>query len=219
MEASYLLFAFLSVLSMADLGRRLKGAGQTRNVEEEQPPAVWGPGEMGENAWKKNFILKPGSAASRAQGGKDWCYKLKYNAKSILKHYLVFVLFCWFVCHSVCISLSASQALTLSIPPTLRSCLSLLSVLQTIEPAVVNAGHDPAQPDSPASLLTSLNELGERQLVAVVRWAKAIPGKTVLGRGNILQSGSHYMQVFLPRLCALNCHGCFRFCVLCVQTF
>lgn len=73
-------------------------------------------------------------------------------------------------------SLAASQALTLGIPPTLRSCLSLLSVLQTIEPAVVNAGHDHTQPDSPASLLTSLNELGERQLVTVVRWAKVLPG-------------------------------------------
>nr|QAV54757.1 androgen receptor alpha [Bostrychus sinensis] len=70
----------------------------------------------------------------------------------------------------------ASQSSSMGIPPTLRSCLSLLSVLQTIEPAVVNAGHDPAQPDSSATLLTSLNELGERQLVTVVRWAKAIPG-------------------------------------------
>lgn len=76
-----------------------------------------------------------------------------------------------------CLSFSASQALALGIPPTLRSCLSLLSVLQAIEPAVVNAGHDHAQPDSSASLLTSLNELGERQLVTVVRWAKAMPGK------------------------------------------
>lgn len=180
---------------MAALGRRLKGAGQTRNVEEEQPLAAWGPGEIEGRAFRKDVILEPGSAASRAQGGKDWCHKLKYPAESILSMLLqkkkrfsiisVFVLFCWSVCHSVCISLSASQALTLSIPPTLRSCLSLLSILQTIEPAVVNAGHDPAQPDSPASLLTSLNELGERQLVTVVRWAKAIPGKTVLGRGNI----------------------------------
>ncbi|XP_068570471.1 progesterone receptor-like isoform X3 [Cebidichthys violaceus] len=71
---------------------------------------------------------------------------------------------------------AASQALALNIPPTMRSCLSLLSVLQVIEPAVVNAGHDHAQPDSSVSLLTSLNELGERQLVTVVRWAKAIPG-------------------------------------------
>ncbi|XP_061581759.1 androgen receptor-like isoform X2 [Cololabis saira] len=68
------------------------------------------------------------------------------------------------------------QARPLGIPPSPASCLSLLSILQSIEPAVVNAGHDPAEPDSPASLLTSLNELGERQLVTVVRWAKVIPG-------------------------------------------
>lgn len=71
------------------------------------------------------------------------------------------------------------QGLPPGIPPTLRSCLSLLSILQSIEPTLVNAGHDPAQPDSPSSLLTSLNELGERQLVTVVRWAKAIPGKAI----------------------------------------
>ncbi|XP_061643786.1 progesterone receptor-like isoform X1 [Phyllopteryx taeniolatus] len=70
----------------------------------------------------------------------------------------------------------ASDSLVVSIPPTLRTCISLLNVLQAIEPAIVNAGHDPAVPDSAASLLTSLNELGERQLVTVVRWAKAIPG-------------------------------------------
>ncbi|XP_061901476.1 progesterone receptor-like [Entelurus aequoreus] len=70
----------------------------------------------------------------------------------------------------------ASQPLVLGIPRTLHSCLSLLSVLQTIEPAVVNAGHDPALPDSSTSLLTSLNQLGERQLVTVVGWAKAMPG-------------------------------------------
>ncbi|XP_077388204.1 progesterone receptor-like [Festucalex cinctus] len=70
----------------------------------------------------------------------------------------------------------ASQAVVVSIPPTVRSRLSLVTVLQAIEPAVVNAGHDPALPDSAASLLTSLNELGERQLVTVVRWAKAMPG-------------------------------------------
>ncbi|KAI3351945.1 hypothetical protein L3Q82_020769 [Scortum barcoo] len=115
---------FMSGMSLK--GRRLKGAGQTRNGEEEQPLAPWGIGERGERA------------AARGQ--------------------------------------TASQALVFSIPPTLRSCLTLLSVLQSIEPAVVNAGHDPSQPDSPACLLTSLNELGERQLVTVVRWAKAIPG-------------------------------------------
>lgn len=126
---------FMSGMSLK--GRRLKGAGQTRNGDEEQQPAAWGHGEKEERAGRKDAALEPGNASANSQ---------------------------------------VSQALVLSIPPTMRSCLSLLSILQAIEPAVVNAGHDPAQPDSPASLLTSLNELGERQLVTVVRWAKAIPG-------------------------------------------
>ncbi|XP_070693428.1 progesterone receptor-like [Pempheris klunzingeri] len=127
---------FMSGMSLK--GRRLKGAGQTRNGDEEPSLAPWGPREQGERTGKKDVILETGSAAARAQ--------------------------------------TSSQAMVPGIPPTLRSCLSLLSILQSIEPAVVNAGHDPAQPDSPVSLLTSLNELGERQLVTVVRWAKAIPG-------------------------------------------
>lgn len=57
-----------------------------------------------------------------------------------------------------------------------------LNVLEAIEPGVVCAGHDNNQPDSFAALLSSLNELGERQLVHVVKWAKALPGKeTELG--------------------------------------
>ncbi|XP_066506213.1 progesterone receptor-like [Hoplias malabaricus] len=60
--------------------------------------------------------------------------------------------------------------------PALHSMYGLLNILERIEPAVVNAGHDQAQPDSADSLLTSLNELGERQLVTVVKWAKGIPG-------------------------------------------
>ncbi|XP_061818113.1 androgen receptor isoform X1 [Nerophis lumbriciformis] len=51
-----------------------------------------------------------------------------------------------------------------------------LDILQSIEPEVVNAGHDYAQPDSADNLLTSLNELGERQLVNMVKWAKGLPG-------------------------------------------
>ncbi|KAM3910458.1 androgen receptor isoform 1-T1 [Leptodactylus fuscus] len=51
-----------------------------------------------------------------------------------------------------------------------------LNVLEAIEPVVVCAGHDNNQPDSFAVLLSSLNELGERQLVHVVKWAKALPG-------------------------------------------
>ncbi|KAK3508850.1 hypothetical protein QTP70_010344 [Hemibagrus guttatus] len=59
---------------------------------------------------------------------------------------------------------------------TFHSQLVFLSILESIEPEVVNAGHDHGQPDSAAALLTSLNELGERQLVKVVKWAKGLPG-------------------------------------------
>lgn len=52
-----------------------------------------------------------------------------------------------------------------------------LNVLEAIEPGMVCAGHDNNQPDSFAALLSSLNELGERQLVHVVKWAKALPGR------------------------------------------
>ncbi|KAG7484243.1 hypothetical protein MATL_G00047450 [Megalops atlanticus] len=54
--------------------------------------------------------------------------------------------------------------------------LEFLNILESIEPEVVNAGYDHGQPDSAATLLTSLNELGERQLVRVVKWAKGLPG-------------------------------------------
>lgn len=77
-------------------------------------------------------------------------------------------------------------------PSNVRDSSSLLSVLQTIEPALVNAGHDHALPDSAESLLTSLNELGERQLVAVVRWAKALPGKVIRVPGDRPPRG-HFM--------------------------
>lgn len=67
----------------------------------------------------------------------------------------------------------SSNSSTLTNQPPLPM---LLSILEHIEPMVVNAGHDSAQPDSAASLLTSLNQLGERQLVSVVKWAKGVPG-------------------------------------------
>ncbi|XP_034407053.1 androgen receptor-like isoform X2 [Cyclopterus lumpus] len=59
---------------------------------------------------------------------------------------------------------------------TFNSQMVFLNILESIEPEVVNAGHDYGQPDSAATLLTSLNELGERQLVKVVKWAKGLPG-------------------------------------------
>lgn len=60
-----------------------------------------------------------------------------------------------------------------------NSQVVFLNILESIEPEVVNAGHDYGQPDSAATLLTSLNELGERQLVKVVKWAKGLPGRTL----------------------------------------
>ncbi|XP_015239533.1 PREDICTED: androgen receptor-like [Cyprinodon variegatus] len=60
--------------------------------------------------------------------------------------------------------------------PNMNSQMVFLNILESIEPEVVNAGHDCGQPDSAAGLLTSLNELGERQLVKVVKWAKGLPG-------------------------------------------
>lgn len=57
-----------------------------------------------------------------------------------------------------------------------------VNILESIEPEVVNAGHDCGQPDSAATLLTSLNELGERQLVKVVKWAKGLPGGSLVDR-------------------------------------
>lgn len=51
------------------VGRRLKGAGQTRNGEEEQQPTAWGPGEREER--KKDVIPEPGNMASTAQGSED----------------------------------------------------------------------------------------------------------------------------------------------------
>lgn len=62
---------------------------------------------------------------------------------------------------------------------TFSSQVVFLNILESIEPEVVNAGHDYCQPDSAATLLTSLNELGERQLVKVVKWAKGLPGRTL----------------------------------------
>lgn len=92
----------------------------------------------------------------------------------------------------VCVSSAASQSVALYMPPTLHGNPPLLTVLQTIEPDLVNAGHNDALPDSAESLLTSLNELGERQLVAVVQWAKALPGKVIWAPGGCL-SCSHFM--------------------------
>ncbi|KAF0038186.1 hypothetical protein F2P81_008670 [Scophthalmus maximus] len=78
--------------------------------------------------------------------------------------------------HPVQDSAEAIQNISPKSGLTLNSQLVFLNILESIEPEVVNAGHDYCQPDSAATLLTSLNELGERQLVKVVKWAKGLPG-------------------------------------------
>ncbi|XP_060035709.1 progesterone receptor isoform X2 [Erinaceus europaeus] len=72
-------------------------------------------------------------------------------------------------------SQALSQRLTFSpsqdilLPP-------LISLLMSIEPDMVYSGHDNSKPDTASSLLTSLNHLGERQLLSVVKWSKLLPG-------------------------------------------
>ncbi|XP_051055070.1 progesterone receptor [Phodopus roborovskii] len=66
------------------------------------------------------------------------------------------------------ITFSPSQEMQL-IPP-------LINLLMSIEPDVIYAGHDNTKPDTSSSLLTSLNQLGERQLLSVVKWSKSLPG-------------------------------------------
>ncbi|XP_063286538.1 progesterone receptor isoform X1 [Pelobates fuscus] len=56
----------------------------------------------------------------------------------------------------------------------------LLQILQSIEPEVVYAGYDNTQPETPSALLSSLNQLCERQLMCVVKWSKSLPGFKML---------------------------------------
>lgn len=55
---------------------------------------------------------------------------------------------------------------------------TLVSLLEVIEPEVLYSGYDSTLPDSSWRILSTLNMLGGRQVVAAVKWAKAIPGKT-----------------------------------------
>ncbi|XP_067275462.1 progesterone receptor [Pseudorasbora parva] len=52
----------------------------------------------------------------------------------------------------------------------------MISILESIEPQVVNSGYDSSQPEHPHLLLNSLNRLCEKQLLWIVRWSKSLPG-------------------------------------------
>uniref|UniRef100_A0A8D2CV98 Progesterone receptor n=1 Tax=Sciurus vulgaris TaxID=55149 RepID=A0A8D2CV98_SCIVU len=73
-------------------------------------------------------------------------------------------------------SQALSQRITFSPTQEIQLLPSLISLLMNIEPEVVYAGHDNTKPDTSSSLLTSLNQLGERQLLTVVKWSKLLPG-------------------------------------------
>ncbi|NWI59067.1 GCR protein, partial [Calyptomena viridis] len=53
---------------------------------------------------------------------------------------------------------------------------TLVSLLEVIEPEVLYSGYDSTLPDSSWRILSTLNMLGGRQVVAAVKWAKAGPG-------------------------------------------
>lgn len=61
---------------------------------------------------------------------------------------------------------------------------TLVSLLEVIEPEVLYSGYDSSLPDSSWRILSTLNMLGGRQVVAAVKWAKAIPGKGQKDRGD-----------------------------------
>lgn len=64
------------------------------------------------------------------------------------------------------------------VPATLPQLTpTLVSLLEVIEPEVLYAGYDSSIPDSAWRIMTTLNMLGGRQVIAAVKWAKAIPGK------------------------------------------
>ncbi|XP_057588219.1 glucocorticoid receptor isoform X3 [Hippopotamus amphibius kiboko] len=63
------------------------------------------------------------------------------------------------------------------VPATLPQLTpTLVSLLEVIEPEVMYAGYDSSVPDTTWRIMTTLNMLGGRQVIAAVKWAKAIPG-------------------------------------------
>nr|XP_004661970.2 progesterone receptor isoform X1 [Jaculus jaculus] len=69
-----------------------------------------------------------------------------------------------------------TQRITFSPSQEIQLVPALINLLMSIEPDVIYAGHDNTKPDTSSSLLTSLNQLGERQLLSVVKWSKSLPG-------------------------------------------
>ncbi|XP_038617600.1 progesterone receptor [Tachyglossus aculeatus] len=69
-----------------------------------------------------------------------------------------------------------AQRLSFSPCQEMQFVPQLINLLMSIEPEVIYAGYDNTKPETPSTLLTSLNQLGERQLLSVVKWSKSLPG-------------------------------------------
>ncbi|XP_007495012.1 progesterone receptor isoform X2 [Monodelphis domestica] len=69
-----------------------------------------------------------------------------------------------------------TQRITFSPNQEIQLIHPLINLLMSIEPDVIYAGYDNTKPETSSSLLNSLNQLAERQLLSVVKWSKSLPG-------------------------------------------
>ncbi|MGH0192694.1 UNVERIFIED_CONTAM: hypothetical protein FKN15_021458 [Acipenser sinensis] len=65
---------------------------------------------------------------------------------------------------------------------------TMLSLLEAIEPEIIYSGYDSTIPDTSTRLMSTLNRLGGRQVVAAVKWAKSLPGLKPFTRFSGLRS-------------------------------
>ncbi|XP_015989502.2 progesterone receptor isoform X5 [Rousettus aegyptiacus] len=73
-------------------------------------------------------------------------------------------------------SQALSQRITFSPNQELQLLHPVINLLISIEPEMIYAGYDNTKIHNSSSLLSSLNQLGERQLLSVVKWSKLLPG-------------------------------------------
>ncbi|XP_068936003.1 progesterone receptor [Petaurus breviceps papuanus] len=73
-------------------------------------------------------------------------------------------------------SQALTQRITFSPNQEVQLIPSLVNLLLSIEPDIIYAGYDNTKPETSCSLLNSLNQLAERQLLSVVKWSKSLPG-------------------------------------------
>ncbi|XP_044522179.1 progesterone receptor isoform X5 [Gracilinanus agilis] len=73
-------------------------------------------------------------------------------------------------------SQALTQRITFSPNQEMQLIHPLINLLMSIEPDVIYAGYDNTKPETSSSLLNSLNQLAERQLLSVVKWSKSLPG-------------------------------------------